>query len=364
MCWFVLTHLVAFLVDLVSVRRRPDRDKDLQILLLQHQVRLLQRQRPPPRLTRWEKLTLAVLATKLARLTAGPRSRLEHAILLFKPETVLKWHRELVRREWTVRRHQPGGRPAIAAEVEQRLLRLARENPRWGYGRLQGELRKLGHPLGRSTVRAVLKRHGVPPAPTRERRASTWRAFLRRHQDQILACDFFTVETLFLKTVFVLFFIELGPRRVHLAGCTAHPTAAWGTQQARQLSWTLQDGEGSARSLLHDRDGKFAPGFDAVFRSEGVEVVRTPYRAPTANAVAERWVGSVRRECLDHLLLVNEAHLRRVLRAYVAYYNQARPHQGLEQRTPVPGADSSGEGPVRRRDVLGGLLSEYYRDAA
>ena len=364
MFWFVLAHLVTFLVDLVAGGRRTDRDKDLQILLLQHQVRLLQRQRPPPRLTRWEKLTLAILTSKLAHLTAGPRARLDRYVLLFKPDTVLKWHRELVRRKWTVRRHKPGGRPALPDEVEQLLLQLARENPRWGYGRLQGELRKLGHPLGRSTVRGVLRRHGVPPAPTRRRQPSTWRAFLRRQQDQLLACDFFTVETLCLQTIFVLFFIELGTRRVHLAGCTAHPTAPWVTQQARQLSWQLQDGEVTARYLIHDRDSKFAPGFDAVFRSEGIEVVRTPYRVPTANAIAERWVGSVRRECLDHLLIVSEGHLRRVLSAYVAYYNLARPHQGMEQRTPIPPTAPAGEGAIRRRESLGGLLREYYREAA
>lgn len=365
MFWFVLAHLVAFLVDLVTARRRPDCDKDLQILLLQHQVRLLQRQRPqPPRLTRWEKLTLAVLTAKLAHLTAAPRSRLDRYVLLFKPDTVLKWHRELVRRKWTVRRHNAGGRPAIPAEVEQLLLRLARENPRWGYGRLQGELRKLGHRLGRSTVRDVLRRHGVPPAPARRRQPSTWRSFLRRHQDQLLACDFFTVETFFLKTVFVLFFIELGTRRVHLAGCTATPTAAWVTQQARQLSWQIQDGEIIARYLLRDRDSKFPPGFDAVFRSQGVEVVHTPYRAPAANAIAERWVGSVRRECLDHLLLVSEAHLRHVLTAYIKYYNEARPHQGLDQQTPMPRNQGAQHGPIRRRDRLGGLLREYYREAA
>jgi putative transposase len=210
----------------------------------------------------------------------------------------------------------------------------------------------------------VLKRHGVPPAPARRWQPGTWRAFLRRHRDQLLACDFFTVETLFLKTVFVLFFIELGTRRVHLAGCTAHPTAAWVTQQARQLSWQLQDGEVTARYLIHDRDSKFAPDFDAVFRSVGMEIVRTPYRVPTANAIAERWVGSVRRECLDHLLLVSEAHVRRVLGVYVAHYNQARPHQGLEQRTPLPPTERAEQGPLRRRDLLGGLLREYYRVAA
>ena len=164
--------------------------------------------------------------------------------------------------------------------------------------------------------------------------------------------------------MYVLFFIELGTRRVHLAGCTTTPDAAWVTQQARQLSWAIHDGELAARYLIHDLDSKFAPGFDAVFRSEGVEVVRTPYRAPTANAIAERWVGAVRRECLDHLLLVNERHLRRVLTAYVAHYNQARPHQGLEQRTPLPPTEPAGRGPVRRRERLGGLLREYYREAA
>jgi putative transposase len=143
---------------------------------------------------------------------------------------------------------------------------------------------------------------------------------------------------------------------VHLAGCTTTPDAAWVTQQARHLSWRLQDGQVAARYLIHDRDAKFAAGFDAVFRSEGVGVVRTPYRAPTANAVAERWVGSVRRECLDHL--------HRVLSTYVVHYNQARPHQGLEQRTPIPPTAPAGDGAIRRRELLGGLLHEYYREAA
>ena len=365
MVWFVLLHLGTFLVDLLTATRRADRDKDLEILVLRHQLRLLQRERPrPPHLTRCEKLTLAVLTAKLAHLTAGPRARLDHVLLLFKPDTVLKWHRELVRRKWTIRRRDAGGRPPVAAEVEALVLRLARDNPTWGYRRIQGELTKLGHRLAHATVRAVLKRHGLPPAPERRRRGSSWRAFLSQHRDQLLACDFFTVETVFLKTIYALFFIELGTRRVHLAGCTAHPTAEWVTQQARQLSWQLQDGAIIARYLIHDRDGKFAPAFDAVFRSEGVEVVHTPYRAPTANAIAERWVGSVRRECLDHLLIVSEAHLRHVLSAYIAYYNEARPHQGLGQRTPVLPAVGSGHGPIRRRDRLGGLLREYYREAA
>ena len=365
MVWFVLLHLGTLLVDLLTATRRTDRDNDLEILLLRHQLRLLQRERPrPPCLSRWEKLTLAVLTAKLRRLTASPRIRLERAVLLFKPDTVLGWHRELVRRKWITQRRSSGGRPAAPPEVEALVLRLARDNPGWGYRRIQGELVKLGHRLSHTTVRAILERHGLPPAPERRRRGNTWRQFLARHQHQVLACDFFTVETVFLKTIYGLFFVELGTRRVRFAGCTAHPTAEWMAQQARHLSWQVQDGDITARYLLHDRDSKYVPGFDAVFRSEGVAVVKTPYRTPTANAIAERWVRSVRRECLDHLLIVSEAHLRRVLTTYIAYYNEARPHQGLGQRTPVPPAVGSGHGPIRRRDRLGGLLREYYREAA
>src|SRR4051794_26783293 len=205
MAWCVLMHLVGLIVDLVSGARGDAEEKDLQIALLRHQVRLLQRRSPrPPRLLRWEKLTLATLTVRLARLTDRPRSQLAQIMLLVQPETVLTWHRELVRRKWTVRRRASRGRPPLTAEVEALLLRLAAENPRWGYGRLQGELPKLGPSAGRSTVRAALQRRHIPPAPRRGRRASTWRQFLARHRDAVLACDFFTVETLFLKTLHVL----------------------------------------------------------------------------------------------------------------------------------------------------------------
>jgi putative transposase len=362
--WFMLAHFVAFLVDLFSARRADDRDKDVQILVLRHQVRLLQRQCPrPPRLTRGEKLTLAVLTAALARLTAGPRHQLDRYVLLFKPDTILKWHRELIRRKWTFRRRNPGGRPAIPAEIEALILRLARENPRWGHRRIQGELGKLGHPVSASAVRAALRRHRVPPAPQR-RRATSWRDFIKSHKEQLLACDFSTVETVFLRTLYALFFIEIGTRRVHLAGCTAHPTAAWVAQQARNFAWSLREAGAPPRFLIRDRDAKFPPAFDAVFATEGVESVRTPYRTPTANAFAERWVRSVRAECLDHLLIVNEAHLRKVLAAYVAHYNLARPHQGIGQRVPIPFEQRARQGPVRRRDVLGGLIHEYDREAA
>ena len=221
---------------------------------------------------------------------------------------------------------------------------------------------KLGHVVSALGVRAVLRRQRVPPAPQR-RRATPWREFIEIHREQLLACDFFT-ETLFLKTLHILFFIELGTRRVHLAGCTAHPTAAWVTQQARNLVWTIREADTAPRFLIHDRDAKFPPAFDTVFASEGIAIARTPYRAPNANAYAERWVRSARTECLDHLLNASEAHLRRVLAEYVGFYNRARPHRGLEQRClvalPPPGRD----GPVHRHDRLGGLLHDYYREAA
>jgi transposase InsO family protein len=350
MFWAALAHLVGFVADLVLGVRRTKDAKDLEIALLRHQLRLLQRHAGrPQRLSRWEKLTLAVLAARLGRLVAGSRVRLSRAVLLVRPETVLKWHRELVRRKWTYRRCAAGGRPPLAAEVEALLLRLAAENPRWGYGRLQGELAKRRH---------------IPPAPLRGARSSTWRAFIARHRDAVLACDFFTVETVFLKTVYALFFIELGTRRVHLAGCTAHPTATWVTQQARNLCWMLQESGAAPHCLIHDRDAKFPPAFDTVFAAEGVVIVRTPYRAPNANAVAERWVRSARTECLDHLLVAGEAHLQRVLTEYAAFYNHARPHQGLDQRCPVALPAPLRDGPVRRRDRLGGLLHDYYREAA
>jgi putative transposase len=204
----------------------------------------------------------------------------------------------------------------------------------------------------------------VPPAPQRARRGPSWRAFLRHYREQVLATDFFTVETALLRTVYVLFFIEVRTRKVYLAGCTRHPTAAWVTQQARQISWPIQDGSLPVTLLLRDRDGKFPAAFDAVFRSEGMAVVRTPPRCPQANCFAERWILSARTECLNHLLILNERHLYRVLREYVAFYNERRPHQSLAQQCPIPLPRGPSEGPIGRRDVLGGIIHHYERRPA
>ncbi len=213
-------------------------------------------------------------------------------------------------------------------------------------------------------MKQVLKRHRVPPAPIRATRGSSWRTYLRHYQDQMLACDFFTVETVWLKTIYVLFFIEIATRRVHLAGCTREPTAGWVIQQARQLTWTIQDERLPLRFLMHDRDAKFPAAFDTVFAAEAIEIIRTPFRAPKANAFAERWIRSVREECLDHLLIVHERHLQRVLREYITYYNLRRPHQGIDQRCPVSLERAIDGGQIERRDILGGIIHDYYRNAA
>jgi putative transposase len=212
-------------------------------------------------------------------------------------------------------------------------------------------------------VANILDRHGIPPAPERGSSPS-WRQLMSHYKEQILACDFFTIETLFLKTLYVLFFIDLGTRRVYFAGCTEHPTKAWVTQQARQMVWQLEDRDLPLRFLIHDRDTKFTDSFDTVFRSEKLKIIRTPYRAPNANAFAERWVRTVREECLDKLIIINQQHLRQVMLEYTSYYNSSRPHQGLEQRIPVsqcePEVDS---GPVICHDVLGGIIHDYQRAA-
>ncbi|MFZ2098576.1 MAG: integrase core domain-containing protein [Anaerolineales bacterium] len=240
-------------------------------------------------------------------------------------------------------------------------MRLAKENTRWGYDKIQGELLKLGHNLSATSVRSVLKRHRITPAS--ERSTGTWRSFLGHYKDQILACDFFTVETIWLKTIYVLFFIELGTRRIYLAGCTTNPDLTWITQQARQVVWNLKDDSRNMAFLIHDNDTKFASSYDNVFSSEGIKILNIPYRAPRANAFAERWVRSVRAECLDHILVLDENHLRRVLKEYAQYYNQARPHQGIGQHFPVSGPVNSTKGPVRRRDVIGGVIHDYYRQS-
>ena len=274
-------------------------------------------------------------------------------------KTLLLWHRQLVARKWT-RPHRPPGRPALDPWVRDLILRLGRENPRWGYQRIRGELLKLGVKVSSTTIATVLRRSGLGPAP---RHGPTWREFIRQQAAGILACDFLTVETITLKTLYVLVWIELGTRRVHLGGVTPNPDSAWVTQQARNLAMALQEEGHFPRFLIHDRDAKFTAPFEEVFRSAGTRIVLTPIQAPNANAFCERWVGTIRAECLDWTLIYGRRHLERVLGTYIEHYNQARPHRGLDLRTPTgrsptPVSDVRAAS-IQRRDILGGLIHEY-----
>jgi transposase InsO family protein len=341
------------LLELVVLRRRSEREKEIEILLLRHQLRVLERQVARPQLTRADRALLAALGRMLPRPT-WRRS------LFVTPTTLLRWHRELVARRWTYPHRRPG-RPATAAEVRELVVRLACENPSWGYRRVQGELVGLGIKLAASTVWTILKEAGVEPAPRRlEQR---WAEFLRQQAASILECDFLTVDTLFLKRFYVLFFIELATRRVHLAGITTNPDGRWVAQQARNLLMQLDDDGIRPQFLIRDRDSKFTREFDEVFCSEGIGVIKAPLRAPKARAHAERWVGSVRRECLDRLLILGRRHLQHVLVAYVRHFNEHRPHRALGQRPPLsdeqPLADLIDLEHLRRRDLLGGLIHEY-----
>ena len=346
------------LLELVVLRFRSEQEKEIEILLLRHQLRVLERQVARPQLTQADRALLAAFSRVL------PRQAWRGSFLV-TPATVLRWHRDLVARRWTYP-HRGPGRPATPTEMRELVVRLARENPSWGYRRIHGELVGLGIKLAASTVWKILKDARIEPAP--KRLETSWSEFLRAQAASILECDFLTADTLFLRRFYVLFFVELATRRVHLAGITTNPDGRWVTQQARNLLMQL-DGTGlRPLFLVRDRDSKFTRDFDEVFRSQGIRVIKAPVRAPKARAHAERWVGTARRECLDRLLILGRRHLQHVLAAYVAHYNEHRPHRALAQRPPLRTPPPSDEQPiagvitldrVRRRDLLGGLLHEY-----
>jgi putative transposase len=352
--------LVRRLFELVVLFGRGDGVKELEILVLRHELSILRRQVRRPLFAPQDRLLLAALSRVLPRRS--------WQAFMVRPETLLRWHRQLLARHWAYP-HSRTGRPPIDSEVHELILRLARENNGWGYIRIVGELRKLGIDVSATLVRNVLKAAGIPPAP--QRSELDWRSFLRAQAATTLACDFLTVDTVLLRRLYVLVFICIGSRRIEYVACTSNPDSAWMLQQARNLLMDL-DGRGQQpRLLIHDRDAKFSRAFDAIFQGEGISVIRTPIQAPNANAHIERWIGSARRECLDRILIFNRRQLERVLQVYVQHYNEQRPHRALDLQAPdahtissVRGEPTASAMTIRRRDLLGGLLHEYEALAA
>jgi putative transposase len=347
--WSFVYLVARNLFALVWLLGRPRRSKEAEILVLRHELAILRRQAPRPKPTPADRALLAALSRSLPRPA--------WTVFPFKSETLLRWHRQLTARRWTYS-HRPPGRPPLEQSLRALILRLARENPHWGYKRIVGELKGLGVRVSATSVRKVLLEAGLKPAPQRTR--SSWRAFLRAQAASTIACDFLTVETAFLRRIYVLFFISLATRRIEYLACTPNPDGQWTAQQARNLVMQLGD-EQPFRLLIHDRDTKFSHVFDEVFRTEGIKVIHTPVQAPNANAYAERWVRTIRADCLDRILILGWRHLEHVLRVYRRHYNEHRPHRAL-QLLPPDGRDptplTTPAGP-HRRDLLGGLIHEY-----
>ena len=345
--------LYRLLASLARLTVRSGRSKDLEIIMLRHQLGVLRRQVDRPELTDADRSLLGAIAAALPRPS--------RAGWLVTPDTLLRWHRRRIVRHWTQPCRAPG-RPPTAVELRRLTLRLATENPTWGYRRIHGELAGLGHRLAASTVWQILKSAGVDPAPARSE--VTWSQFLR--SQAAVACDFATIETVTLRRLYVLFFIDIGTRTVYFAGITDHPTGDWTTQAARNL--LLQHGHqlADAQALVRDRASQFIDAFDEIFRTEHMKILKTPVRTPVANAFAERWIGTLRRELLDRTIIWNRRQLNRLVVDYIGHYNTHRPHRSLDQRPPV--ATDAADQPDRHLQVVrtarcGELINEY-RNAA
>ena len=347
--------LYRLVIGLVGLAVRSGRSKDLEIIVLRHQLAVLRRQVDRPAINDDDRALLGVVAQALSRrVRAG---------WIVTPETLLRWHRRRVARHWT---HPPrrGGRPLTAALIRQLITDMAAENPTWGYRRIHGELVGLGHRVGASTVWRILKERGVAPAP--QRASVTWSDFLR--SQAAVACDFACVDTVGLRRYYLLFFIDIETRRVFYAGITAHPTGTWTTQAARNLFLRHEQALAGCKALVRDRGSQFTTSFDEIFRTEGAKVLKTPVRTPVANAFAERWIGTLRRELLDRTLIWNRQQLERVVIDFIDHYNEHRPHRSLDQHSPCPPVASptgpiGDETAVRRSRRCDGLIHEY-RNAA
>jgi transposase InsO family protein len=354
----MLLRLVYFLMvrsfGWLALLARSSISKDAEILVLRHEIAVLRRQIARPEPDWADRAVIAALSRLLPR-----RLRLHRIVT---PGTLLAWHRRLIKNKWTC--PNTTGRPPVPDEIRKLVQQLARHNPRWGHRRIQGELLGLGYRIGEGTIRRILAAAGLKPAP---RQASpTWRQFLTSQAPGILACDFLHADTVFLQRLYVFFVMEIETRRVHVLGVTATPTAAWTAQQARNLLMDLGERAGHFKFLIRDRDSKFTPMFDEVLTANCTRIIKTPVRSPRANSFAERYVGTLRRECLDHLLIHGEQQLRQILTEYSQHYNDHRPHQSREQRPPLHEPDQAAidmTARIKRRQAVQGLISEYRRAA-
>ncbi|KUL44652.1 MULTISPECIES: integrase core domain-containing protein [Streptomyces] len=353
----LLYRMTRRFLSVPAVLLQRDTSKEAELLVLRHENAVLRRQmQGRVRYEPADRLWFAALSSLI------PRRRWAN-VFPITPSTLLAWHRRLVARRWDYSRRRRGpGRPRTQAAIKNLVLRLARENSRWGHRRIQGELARLGHPIAASTVWQILHTAGIDPAPRRT--GPTWREFLSAQATSLIACDFLHIDTISLQRLYALIFLEHRTRRLHIAGVTAHPTAARATQQARTLATDLGIRMDSLRFLIRDRDSKYTDAFDAVFQAENIEIIKTPIRAPKANAHCERMIGTFRREVLDHMLILGEAHARQVLATYQRHYNAHRPHRARRQ----PAPQAHGQPPpvlepasrrILRTRILGSVINEY-----
>src|SRR5712691_2407005 len=347
--------LIRRILGLAVLLFRKDMTKDAELLVLRHENAVLRRHAGRIRYEPADRVWFAALARLL------PRRRWTE-IFPVTPATLLAWHRKLAAGKYDTRKRRKPGRPPTVPGIARLVVRLAAENPLWGYRRIHGELTKLGLAVAPSTVREILHAAGIDPAPRRS--GPTWRQFLHAQAAGILAVDFLHADTVLLRRLYVLVFIEHSTRRMHLGGITAHPTGEWTVQQARNLALALDQRFGDIRFLIRDRGSNFTTSFDAVFQATGARILRTAVQAPRMNAICERLVGTLRRELLDRVLILGQAHLRAVLAGYQAHCNTARPHQGIAQRVPDDERDTHpatvtdvNTRQIRRKPVLGGLIN-------
>ncbi len=336
----------------------PEREQHDVIAFLREENRALKAQLGSRRLQfdDDQRRRLAVLGQRLGRRV------LRQVVTLVTPDTILRWHRELIARKWTYARHRPG-RPGVLREIRRLVVRMATDNPSWGYTRIQGALKNVGHRVARSTIASILKDEGIPPS---RERPTTWRTFLRAHWPALVAADFFTTEVWTVRglvTYYTVFVIELQSRRVRVVASTRHPDEMFVVQAMRHLTDGTDGILKRGRVFICDRDPKWSRAVLAFLEREGVRIIRTPIRAPNCNAYAERFVRSIKEECLNRAILLGERHLRRTMAEFVSHYHAERNHQGIGNQLIQPPRQADARGPVRRRHRMGGMLNYSYRAA-